>query len=330
MKTLITGGAGFIGSHIAEELLRRGEEVYVIDDLSTGSIENIAHLKEKKKFHCAIDTIMNKPLMAELVDTVDVIFHMAASVGVRLIIESPVHTISTNVLGTDTLLELASKKRKKVIIASTSEVYGKGNNVPFKESQDHVLGPTFKSRWSYACSKLMDEFLALAYYKEKRVPVVIARLFNTVGPRQTGRYGMVIPTFVKQALSGEPITVFDDGNQTRSFTWVGDVVNALIDLANHPKAVGEIFNLGNDKEIKIKDLANLVKEHSGSISEIVFIPYEEAYEEGFEDMRRRVPDISKVKKLIGFRPTLDLPEILKTIISYYSDRMNIHQLRKVK
>jgi len=330
MKALITGGSGFIGSYLAEELLRRGEEVYVIDDLSTGSIENIAHLKEKKKFHCAIDTIMNKPLMAELVDTVDVIFHLAASVGVRLIIESPIHTISTNIRGTDMLLELASKKRKKVLITSTSEVYGKGKNAPFKESQDSVLGPTFKARWSYACSKLIDEFLALAYYKEKRVPVVIARLFNTVGPRQTGRYGMVIPTFVKQALSGEPITVFDDGNQTRCFTWAGDVVNALIDLANHPEAIGEIFNLGNDKEVKIIDLAKLVKELSGSDSKIVFIPYEEAYEEGFEDMRRRVPDISKIKNLIGYRPTPELPEILERIISYYSDKINIHQLRKVK
>lgn len=330
MKALITGGAGFIGSYLTGELLRRGEEVYVIDDLSTGSIENIAYIKESKRFHYVIDTIMNKPLMAELVDTVDVIFHMAASVGVRLIIKSPVNTISTNVRGTEILLELASKKRKKAIIASTSEVYGKGNNVPFKESQDSVLGPTFKSRWSYACSKLMDEFLALAYYKEKRVPVVIARLFNTVGPRQNGRYGMVIPTFVKQALSGEPITVFDDGNQTRSFTWVGDVVNALIDLANHPEAIGDIFNIGNDKEIKIIDLAKLVKELSGSKSEIVFIPYEEAYEVGFEDMRRRVPDISKIKNLIGYQPNHELPKILEGIISYYSHKMNTQQLRKVK
>jgi UDP-glucose 4-epimerase len=330
MKTLITGGAGFVGSHLAEELLRKGEEVYVIDDLSTGGIENIAHLKENKKFHYTINTIMNKPLMTELVDTVDVIFHLAAAVGVKFIIESPVHTISTNIRGADLLLELASNKRKKVLITSTSEVYGKGNNIPFKEFQDPVLGPTSKSRWCYACSKLIDEFLALAYYKEKRVPVVIARLFNTVGPRQTGRYGMVVPTFVRQALNGEPITVFDDGNQTRCFTWVGDVVNALIGLADHPEAIGQIFNVGNDKEVKIKDLANMVKVFSGSNSEIVFIPYQKAYEDGFEDMRRRVPDISRIKTLIGYRPTLDLPEILERIIKYYSHRMNIYELKKAR
>jgi UDP-glucose 4-epimerase len=330
MKALITGGAGFIGSHLADEILARGDEVYVVDDLSAGSIDNIIHLKGNKKFHYVIDTIMNKSLMAELVDTVDVIFHLAASVGVRLIIESPVNTISTNIRGTDMLLELASKKRKNVILASTSEVYGKGNNLPFKESEDPVLGPTFKARWSYACSKLIDEYLALAYYKEKRVPVVIVRLFNTVGPRQTGRYGMVIPTFVKQALSREPITVYGDGKQARCFTWVGDVVDGLVKLSLNPKAIGDVFNLGNNKEISMIDLAKMIKEVTNSNSEIVFVPYEEAYEEGFEDMRRRVPDITKVRKLIGYRPTLDLPEILERIIIYYTDIMNIYPLRKVQ
>ncbi|MDA2918205.1 GDP-mannose 4,6-dehydratase [Desulfobacterota bacterium AH_259_B03_O07] len=330
MTTLITGGAGFIGSHLAEELLKRGEETYIVDDLSTGSIENVTHLKGNPKFHYAIDTIMNKQLMAELVDTVDVIFHLAASVGVRLIIDSPVHTISTNIRGTDMLLELAAKKKKKVIIASTSEVYGKGNKIPFNENDDSVLGPTIKSRWSYACSKLIDEFLALAYFKEKRLPIVITRLFNTVGPRQNGRYGMVIPTFVEQALSGEPITVYGDGNQTRCFSWVGDIVNGLIALSENPKAIGDVFNIGNDKEIMIRDLAKLVKELSNSDSDIVYIPYEQAYQEGFEDMRKRVPDISRIKKLVNFTNTLELTEILTMMINYYSKDKNIYLLSKVQ
>jgi UDP-glucose 4-epimerase len=317
MRYLITGGAGFIGSHLAEELLKRGEEVVIIDDLSTGSMDNIEHLKKNSEFTYIIDTITNKYLLAEFVDKADIIFHLAAAVGVKLIVESPVRTITTNISGTEAVLEMAAKKKKLVVIASTSEVYGKANKVPFQEDDDRVLGPTCKARWSYACSKAVDEFLALAFWKEKKVPVIIARLFNTVGPRQTGRYGMVIPTFVKQALDDEAITVYGDGDQTRSFTWVGDVVRALTDLANHPHAVGEVFNVGNGKEIKIRDVARMVKAQTKSPSKIVFVPYEEAYEEGFEDMKRRVPDISKLQRLIDYSPTLDLPDILERVVEYY-------------
>ena len=317
MRALITGGAGFIGSHLAEELLRRGADVSVIDDLSTGSIENIGHLKGLRGFSYTIDTIQNRSVMAELVDGADVIYHLAAAVGVRLIIESPVRTIETNIKGTELVLELAAKKRKKVVIASTSEVYGKANSLPFSESGDIILGPTSKSRWSYACSKAIDEFLALAYWREKRVPAVVARLFNTVGPRQTGRYGMVIPSFVKQALLGEPITVFGNGKQSRSFTWVGDAVRALIDLAQHPGAVGEVFNVGSDQEISIADLAYVIKKKTESVSPVIFVPYDQAYEEGFEDVRRRVPSLEKVRQLIGYASTRDLEQILDEIIAYY-------------
>jgi UDP-glucose 4-epimerase len=318
MRALITGGAGFIGSHLAEELLSRGDEVVVIDDLSTGSIQNIEALKGHPRFRYVIDTIMDRPVMAELVDAADIVFHLAASVGVRLIIESPVRTIETNIRGTEVVLELAAKKRKKVLLASTSEVYGKQNHVPFREGDDLLLGPTHKGRWSYACSKAIDEFLALAYWKEKRLPVIVARLFNTVGPRQTGRYGMVIPTFVGQALAGRPITVFGDGDQSRCFGWVGDTVAALSALADHPAAVGEVFNVGNDKEVTILEVARLAKEITGSDSEIVRIPYDEAYEEGFEDMRRRVPDISKLRAAVGYEPTLTLPEILSAVVRHLS------------
>jgi UDP-glucose 4-epimerase len=321
MTSLITGGAGFIGSHLAEELLRGGEEVLVIDDLSTGSVENIEHLKEYGNFSYAIDTVQNRPLMAEMVDRADTVFHLAAAVGVRLIIESPVRTIETNIGGTELVLDLASKKLKKVVLASTSEVYGKANAVPFREEDDLVFGSTAKSRWSYACSKAIDEFLALAYWKEKHVPVVICRLFNTVGPRQNGRYGMVVPNFARQALSGQPITIFGDGTQSRCFTWVGDAVRALIDLARHPGAVGEVFNVGSDREIRIADLAATVRELAGSESEIVFIPYDRAYEEGFEDMLRRVPDLTKIRRLIGYRPTLELDEILQAVIEYHRKKM---------
>lgn len=317
MRSLITGGAGFIGSHLAEELLRRGEEVSVIDDLSTGSIQNIEHLKGQSGFSYVIETIQNRFLMAELVDRVDVIYHLAAAVGVRLIVESPVRTIETNIKGTELVLELAAKKGKKVVIASTSEVYGKANRLPFSEGSDLLFGPTSKSRWSYACSKAIDEFLGLAYCKEKRVPVVIARLFNTVGPRQTGRYGMVVPNFVKQALAGEPITVFGDGKQSRCFAWVGDAVGALITLAHHPQAVGEVFNVGSNREISIADLAYLIKEMTRSLSPVVFVPYDQAYEEGFEDMRRRVPDLAKIRALIGYEPKMDLDRILVEIIEHY-------------
>lgn len=317
MRVLITGGAGFVGSHLSEALLERGDEVFVLDDLSTGSIDNISHLKDRPRFHYTIDTVTNEPLLAELIDRCDVVVHLAAAVGVKLIVEQPVHTIETNVHGTEVVLKHANKKKKLVLIASTSEVYGKSTEVPFSEDQDLVLGPTVKHRWAYACSKLIDEFLALAYWKERKLPVIIVRLFNTVGPRQTGQYGMVIPTFVQQALAGKPITVFGDGRQSRSFTYVGDVVRAMLGLINEPRAVGQVFNIGNGEEITISDLAAKVKTMTGSSSEIVRIPYDQAYEAGFEDMPRRVPDISKIKALVGYEPTVELDEILARVIEYF-------------
>ena len=316
MKALITGGAGFIGSHLAEQLLQRGHEVGVIDNLSTGSIENISHLKSAPGFSYVIDTIDNEPLLAEWIDRSDVVFHLAAAVGVKLIVERPVHTIETNVHGTEVVLKHANKKKKLVVLASTSEVYGKSTDVPFRENAELVLGATSKHRWAYACSKLLDEFLALAYWKERKLPVVIVRLFNTVGPRQTGQYGMVLPTFVRQALGGQPITVFGDGRQSRSFTYVGDVVEALIALASEPGAVGEVFNIGNTGEVTIRHLAERVKTLTSSESLIQYVPYDQAYETGFEDMPRRVPDISKVKALIGFQPKLELDDIIKSVIEY--------------
>ena len=316
MKALITGGAGFIGSHLAEQLLQRGHDVGVIDNLSTGSIENISHLKIAPRFSYVIDTIDNEPLLAEWIDRSDVVFHLAAAVGVKLIVERPVHTIETNVHGTEVVLKHANKKKKLVVLASTSEVYGKSTDVPFRENAEHVLGATSKHRWAYACSKLLDEFLALAYWKERKLPVVIVRLFNTVGPRQTGQYGMVLPTFVRQALGGQPITVFGDGRQTRSFTYVGDVVDALIALASDAGAVGEVFNIGNTTEVTIRHLAERVKTLTSSESLIQYVPYDQAYEAGFEDMPRRVPDISKVNALIGFRPKLELDDIVKSVIEY--------------
>lgn len=320
MKALITGGAGFIGSHLAEELLDKGHQVFLIDDLSTGSIDNIEHLKKNKGFSYTIDTILNSPVLAELIDKCDVVFHMAAAVGVMLIIESPVNTIETNIKGTEAVLIHANKKKKKVIIASTSEVYGKSDQKSFKENGDLILGPTTKGRWSYACSKAIDEFLALAYCKEKRLPVVIPRLFNIVGPRQTGRYGMVVPRFVKQALLNQPITVFGDGKQTRCFTHVKDAVSSLVKFSQTDKAVGEVINLGSDNEITIASLAKKVKEAADSKSEIRYVPYNEAYEEGFEDMRRRVPDLKKIKKIIGFKLKYSLDDILKDVIEYYKGR----------
>ncbi len=320
MRILITGGAGFIGSHLSDAYLKRGDEVFVIDDLSTGSIENIHHLKDNPRFHYTIDSVHNHAITAELVDQCDVIFHLAAAVGVKLIVESPVRTIETNVHGTEVVLSLANKKKKKVLIASTSEVYGLSADVPFREDGNLVMGATTKGRWSYACSKAIDEFLALAYWREKKLPTVIVRLFNTVGPRQTGRYGMVIPTFVKQAISGRPITVYGDGKQSRCFGYVGDVVGALIKLMDHEDAVGEVFNIGSNEEISILDLAKRIKELTGSNSEIALVPYDEAYEEGFEDMPRRVPDISKINKLVGFRPDRSLEEILKSVIEFHSGR----------
>ena len=317
---MITGGAGFIGSHLADAYIARGDEVFCIDDLSTGSIENIAHLKEHPRFHYAIDTVQNQPVTAELVDVCDVVFHLAAAVGVKLIVESPVRTIETNVHCTEVILALANKKKKKVLIASTSEVYGLSEQVPFREDGNLVMGATTKGRWSYACSKAIDEFLALAYWREKKLPTIVVRLFNTVGPRQTGQYGMVIPTFVKQALAGRPITVYGDGKQTRCFGYVGDVVGALVRLMAHTDATGQVFNIGSNEEITILEVAERVKELTRSASEVIFVPYDEAYEEGFEDMPRRVPDITKISQLVGFKPEMKLDGILEKVIEYYSGR----------
>jgi len=318
LRILITGGAGFIGSHLSDAYLQCGDEVFIIDDLSTGSIENIRHLKDHPHFHYTIESVNNQPVTAELVDQCDVIFHLAAAVGVKLIVESPVRTIETNVHGTEVVLSLANKKKKRVLIASTSEVYGLSAEVPFREDGNLVMGATTKGRWSYACSKAIDEFLALAYWREKKLPTIVVRLFNTVGPRQTGQYGMVIPTFVKQALSGRPITVFGDGKQSRCFGYVGDVVGALMKLMDDESAVGEVFNIGSNQEISIIDLARKVKELTNSESEIVLVPYDEAYEEGFEDMPRRIPDISKVKAQVGFQPEMSLEGILQTVIDFHS------------
>jgi len=321
MRALITGGAGFIGSHLAETLLQRGWQVQIIDDLSTGSIENIEHLKGHPNFSYTLDTVLNRSLMLELVDRADTIFHLAAAAGVRLIVEEPVRTIETNIKTTEVVLELASKKKKPVLISSTSEVYGKLDKERFSEEDDLVLGPTSRARWCYAASKIVDEFLAKVYWREKGLPTVIVRIFNTIGPRQTGEYGMVVPRFVRQALMGEPITVYGDGKQRRSFTWVGDVVEAIIALVQEPKAYGEAFNIGHTEDISIYELACLVKELTKSRSEIVFVPYEQAYEAGFEDMPRRLPDLTKIQKLIGYRPTLRLHEMLERIIAYERERL---------
>jgi UDP-glucose 4-epimerase len=317
VKALLTGGAGFIGSHLAERLLAGNHEVIVLDNLSTGSINNIAHLKGTRGFSYCIDSVTNEPMLAELIDRSDVVFHLAAAVGVKLIVEQPVHTIETNVHGTEVVLKHANKKKKLVVIASTSEVYGKSADVPFREDADLVLGGTTKHRWAYASSKIIDEFLALAYWKEKKLPVIIVRFFNTVGPRQTGQYGMVLPTFVRQALLGHPITVFGDGTQSRSFTYVGDVVEALVALAQDSRAIGQVFNIGNTAEVTIADLAERVKILTGSESPIQYVPYDEAYEAGFEDMPRRVPDISKVGQLIGYEPKLSLDDMIRRVIDYF-------------
>src|ERR1700730_16177512 len=317
VRALITGGAGFIGSHLTEALLDAGHEVLILDNLSTGSIDNIAHIKGRPGFEYFIDTVNNEPLLAELIDRSDVVFHFAAAVSVKLIVEQPVYTIETNVHGTEVVLKHANKKKKLVVIASTSEVYGKSEDVPFREDSDLVLGPTPKHRWAYACSKAIDEFLALAYWKERKLPVIIVRFFNTVGPRQTGRYGMVIPNFVRQALAGEPITVFGDGTQTRSFSHVADIVDALLKLIQEPKAIGEVINIGNPQEVTIRALAERVRALAGSESAITFVPYDEAYESGFEDMPRRLPDLTKVTRLIGYEPKNSLDDILLNVIEYF-------------
>jgi len=320
LRYLITGGAGFIGSHLSEALLERGDEVFIVDDLSTGSVENIRHLKSFARFHYTFDTIQNRQVLAELVDESDVVIHLAAAVGVRLIVESPVRTLETNVYGTQLVLDAASKKKKLVFAASTSEVYGKSDKVPFREDADLVLGPTTIGRWSYAASKALDEFLALSYWKEKRQPVIVARLFNTVGPRQTGRYGMVLPNFVRQALAGDPITVFGTGQQSRCFCDVRDSVEAILRLLANDRAVGEVVNIGTDHEISIEGLAQFVKERTKSESPIVFVPYEEAYEPGFEDMPRRVPALEKLERLIGFRPRTALESIVDRVIGHRREK----------
>jgi UDP-glucose 4-epimerase len=322
MRYLVTGGAGFIGSHLSEVLIARGEEVFILDDLSTGSVENIRHLKNNKRFHYFFDSIMNKLLLAELVDECDVTFHLAAAVGVRLIVESPVRTIETNVHGTQNVLEAASKKKKLVFTASTSEVYGKSDKVPFHEDSDLVLGPTSKGRWSYAASKALDEFLALSFWKEKKLPVIVARFFNTVGPRQTGRYGMVLPNFVRQALAGEPITVYGTGKQSRCFCDVRDCVESMLRLVATDQAIGEVVNIGSTEEVSIDALAQLVKQRTGSNSPIVSIPYDQAYEPGFEDMPRRVPAVEKLEKLTGFRPGIPLNDIVDGVVTYFRDKTN--------
>jgi UDP-glucose 4-epimerase len=319
MRILITGGAGFIGSHLAERFLKEGCSVSVIDDLSTGSIYNIAHLKEMSGFTYTIDSVFSISTVAEWIDWCDVVFHLAAAVGVRLVVDSPVKTIETNVHGTEVVLNASAKKGRRVVIASTSEVYGKSNKLPFSEDADLVLGPSNAGRWSYACSKALDEFLALAYFVEKRVPVTVVRLFNTVGPRQTARYGMVLPRFVRQALADEPISVYGDGSQSRCFSYVHDVVEALFRIVQNDATIGEIINIGNDSEVSINELADIVCSRLRSQSSVVHIPYEEAYGPGFEDMARRVPSLAKLESLIRYRPTTPL----ETIIDAVADEMRI-------
>lgn len=320
MKVLITGGAGFIGSYLSEAYIERGHEVYVIDDLSTGRLENIKHLLKNANFHFLNDTVLNREAMLELTGICDVVVHLAAAVGVKLVIDEPLKSIHTNIAGTEIVLELANKFRKKTFLASTSEVYGRNSKVPLREDDERIYGSTAVARWSYAATKAMDEFLALAYYRNKQLPVIVARFFNTVGPRQTGRYGMVVPRFVGQALKNEPLTIYGTGTQTRTFTYVGDVVQGVMALIDEPHAIGEIFNLGGDEEISINDLANRVKRLTGSSSPIERIPYERAYQEGFEDMERRVPDITKIKRLVNYENTHDLDSMLAKIIEHERTR----------
>ncbi len=316
MKSLITGGAGFIGSHLAEELLSRGEEVFIVDNLSTGSIDNIKHLKDNKNFTVVIDSVLNKPVLEELISKADRIFHLAAAVGVKLIMERPVDTIETNVLGTENVLNLANKYHKKVLVASTSEVYGKHRDHTLSEMNNMVLGPTKKRRWAYACTKALDEFLSFAYHEEKKLPVVVVRFFNTIGPKQTGQYGMVVPKFIKSALLNNPITVFGDGTQSRSFTYVKDAVRAVLMLMDRPEAEGDVFNIGDGREITILELAKKIKKMTNSSSAITFVPYDDAYGKGFEDMERRAPDISKIRKFIGYEPSINLDQVLEIIIQH--------------
>ena len=322
MRALITGGAGFIGSHLAETLILQGHEVIVLDDLSTGQLENIAHLSQRRGFRCVIGSVTDAKAVAPLVEQSDVVFHLAAAVGVKLVCQAPIHTIHTNVNGTETVLEAAHRYKKRALVASTSEVYGKGNALPYREDADLVLGPPDKTRWGYACSKLMDEFLALGYAREHDLPVTVVRLFNTVGPRQSARYGMVLPNFVRWALANEPITVHGDGSQTRSFTWVGDVIWAMSALINEPRAAGQVFNIGNGEEISIRDLALRICEMTGSTSDLRFVPYEQAFDRSFEDMPRRVPDISRLRRLVAYEPRVHLNTIIETVIRYWMTEQN--------
>jgi UDP-glucose 4-epimerase len=324
MRVLITGGAGFIGSHLAERLLEQGQQVAVLDDLSTGRLENIQHLLGHPRFSVTIGSVMDDARLGPLVEQCDTVFHLAAAVGVKLVVDRPVHTIHTNVHGTETVLRHASRGRKNVLVVSTSEVYGKSAVLPFREDADLVLGPPNKTRWGYATSKLLDEFLALGYWKEERLPVRVVRLFNTVGPRQSSRYGMVLPNFVRRALDNEPIIVHGDGTQTRSFTWVGDVVSALIGLARHPHTCGHVFNVGNGAEISIRDLASKVKAKTGSASPIAFVPYNQVFDDSFEDMPRRVPDITKIQEFIGYRPTVHLDEIIEHVVAFWAKTTPSH------
>jgi UDP-glucose 4-epimerase len=319
MKILITGGAGFIGSHLAEKLLDLGHEVFIIDNLWTGKLANIKNIQNHKRLHLVVDTILNESVMNELIFKIDHIYHLAAAVGVRNIMDHPVETLDINVKGTETVLRLANRFKKKVLIASTSEVYGKHVEHSLSEDDDRILGTVKKRRWAYACSKTLDEFQALAYFDEKKLPVVITRLFNTVGPRQTGQYGMVLPNFVQSALLGKPISVYGEGTQSRSFTHVNDVVEAITKLMDEPTAEGDIFNVGNDREVTINELAQKVKEMTNSNSEIEHIPYEKAYGPGFEDMQRRCPNIEKIKNLTGFKPSYDLESMIQSVIDYFKE-----------
>ena len=323
MRVLITGGAGFIGSHLAEALLKRGDQVDVLDDLSTGRIENIAHLRSHPDFSYTIGSVTDESAVADLMDQCDMTFHLAAAVGVRLVVSRPVHTIETNVHGTETVLRQAARQKKLVVVASTSEVYGKSAVFPFREDADLVLGPPNKTRWGYASSKLIDEFLALAYWQEQQVPVIVVRFFNTVGPRQSDRYGMVIPNFVRQALGDEPLIVHGDGSQTRSFTWVGDVVAGLLALIAEPRSVGQVFNIGNDAEVSIRDLAMKIIAMTGSDSTLEFVSHHQIFGQNFEDMARRVPDISKIQNFVGYKPSVHLEEILARTIDYWAPKHSI-------
>jgi UDP-glucose 4-epimerase len=324
MNLLITGGAGFIGSHLADTLIARGDEVYVIDDLSTGSLENIAHLRSHPRFHLVIDSCMNEAVMNELINRVDHIYHLAAVVGVKLVVDSPVRTLETNLKSSEIVFSLAHRFGKKVLLASTSEVYGRHfENKPLKETDERIYGPTTVGRWSYAGAKAIDEFMALAYHRERNLDVVIVRFFNTVGPRQTGQYGMVIPRFVQAALQGNTISVYGDGSQSRSFTYVGDAVTAITGLMRHPEAIGEVYNVGNGEEITIMQLAQKVKAMTNSTSEIRCIPYDVAYGKGFEDMEFRTPDITKIHQAIGYRPTVNLDNILRRVICHFEEMQTL-------